>query len=142
MPGPFTKWRPAAVRLAAGAFVRIFCKVRPWGRWYFRDIGPLIEWREAVRTFKVSDELYEQLKSFIVDPFDDTPEIVIGRLIEIANKAKGRWSPLDAPDHGERPPATPQREPPREFQREPPRDMPRDFQREMPYEPVENEVIL
>jgi len=48
-----------------------------------------------MRTFKVSDELYEQLKSFVVDPFDDTPEIVIGRLVEIVNKAKGRWSPFD-----------------------------------------------
>lgn len=48
-----------------------------------------------MRTFKVSDELYEQLKSFVVDPFDDTPEIVITRLVEIVNKAKGRWSPFD-----------------------------------------------
>lgn len=48
-----------------------------------------------MRTFKVSDELYEQLKSFVVDPFDDTPEAVIGRLIEIVNKAKSRWSPFD-----------------------------------------------
>lgn len=51
-----------------------------------------------MRTFKVSDELYEQLKSFVVDPFDDTPDIVIGRLIEIVNKAKGRWSPFDSED--------------------------------------------
>ena len=48
-----------------------------------------------MRTFKVSDELYEQLKSFVVDPFDDTPDIVIGRLIEIVNKAKNRWSPFE-----------------------------------------------
>ena len=48
-----------------------------------------------MRTFKVSDDLYEQLKSFVVDPFDDTPEAVIGRLIEIVNKAKSRWSPFD-----------------------------------------------
>jgi hypothetical protein len=44
-----------------------------------------------MRTFKVSDELYDQLKSLVVDPFDDTPEVVISRLIEIVNKAKGRW---------------------------------------------------
>ncbi len=59
-----------------------------------------------MRTFKVSDELYEQLKSFVVDPFDDTPDIVIGRLIEIVNKAKGRWSPFDpddTPEETERP---------------------------------------
>lgn len=48
-----------------------------------------------MRTCKVSDELYEQLKSFVVDPFDDTPEAVIGRLIEIVNKAKNRWSPFE-----------------------------------------------
>jgi hypothetical protein len=48
-----------------------------------------------MRTFKVSDEMYEQLKSFVVDPFDDTPEVVLGRLIEIVNKAKDRWSPFD-----------------------------------------------
>jgi hypothetical protein len=46
-----------------------------------------------MRTFRVSDQMYEQLKSFIVDPFDDTPELVIGRLIEIVNKAKARWAP-------------------------------------------------
>lgn len=48
-----------------------------------------------MRTFKVSDEMYEQLKSFVVDPFDDTPEVVISRLIEIVNKAKDRWSPFE-----------------------------------------------
>ncbi len=53
-----------------------------------------------MRTFKVSDELYDQLKSFVVDPFDDTPEIVITRLVEIVNKAKGRWSPFDEAPQG------------------------------------------
>jgi len=48
-----------------------------------------------MKTFKVSDEMYEQLKNFVVDPFDDTPEVVIGRLIEIVNKAKNRWLPFD-----------------------------------------------
>jgi predicted CopG family antitoxin len=48
-----------------------------------------------MRTFKVSDEVYEQLKSFVVDPFDDTPDAVIGRLIEIVSKAKSRWSPFE-----------------------------------------------
>ena len=51
-----------------------------------------------MRTFKVSDELYEQLKEFVVDPFDDTPEVVISRLIEIVNKAKDRWLPFDVCD--------------------------------------------
>ena len=48
-----------------------------------------------MRTFKVSDDLYDQLKSLVVDPFDDTPEVVITRLIEIVNKAKGRWCSFD-----------------------------------------------
>jgi hypothetical protein len=51
-----------------------------------------------MRTFKISDELYEQLKRFIVDPFDDTPEVVIERLIQIVDKARSRWSPFDAND--------------------------------------------
>jgi hypothetical protein len=51
--------------------------------------------RKSMKTFKVSDEMYEQLRSFVVDPFDDTPEAVLGRLIEIANKAKERWSPFE-----------------------------------------------
>jgi hypothetical protein len=58
-----------------------------------------------MRTFRVSDQVYEQLKGLIVDPFDDTPEIVIGRLIEIVNKAKARWAPFEAPQ------ATPEAEP-------------------------------
>jgi hypothetical protein len=48
-----------------------------------------------MKMLKVSDELFEQLKGLVVDPFDDTPDLVIGRLIEIVNKAKGRWSPLE-----------------------------------------------
>ena len=51
-----------------------------------------------MRTFKVSDELYEQLKSFVVDPFADTPEVVIVRLIEIVSKAKDRWPAFEACD--------------------------------------------
>jgi hypothetical protein len=65
--------------------------------------------RKPMRTFKVSEELYEQLKSLVVDPFDDTPEAVIGRLIEIVNKAKDRWSPFDVHDNVKKaePPAEP-----------------------------------
>jgi hypothetical protein len=51
-----------------------------------------------MKTFQVSDELYGQLKSFVVDPFDDTPEVVIGRLIDIADKARRRWSRFDVCD--------------------------------------------
>jgi len=63
-----------------------------------------------MRTFKVSDELYEQLKSFVVDPFDDTPEAVIERLVEIVNKAKSRWSPFD-PEVASQEPQQPPRPP-------------------------------
>ena len=49
-----------------------------------------------MRTVKISDELFEELKGLVVDPFDDTPDTVIGRLIEIVKKAKSRWSPLEA----------------------------------------------
>jgi len=45
-----------------------------------------------MRAIQVSDELYEKLKGYVVDPFDDTPEHVIGRLIDIADKAKNLWS--------------------------------------------------
>ena len=49
----------------------------------------------TMKTVKISDELYEELKGFVVDPFDDTAEVVIGRLVQIANKAKDRWSALE-----------------------------------------------
>jgi len=48
-----------------------------------------------MKTVEISDELYEELKSFVVDPFDDTAELVIERLVQIANKAKDRWSALE-----------------------------------------------
>ncbi|HLB73180.1 MAG TPA: hypothetical protein VJJ98_04100 [Sedimentisphaerales bacterium] len=48
-----------------------------------------------MRTVKISDELYEELKGFVVDPFDDTAEVVIGRLVQIANKAKDKWPALE-----------------------------------------------
>jgi hypothetical protein len=48
-----------------------------------------------MRNVTISDELFEELKTFVVDPFDDTPDLVIGRLIAIVKKAKSRWSPLE-----------------------------------------------
>ena len=51
-----------------------------------------------MKSVQVSDELYDKLKSLVVDPFDDTAEIVISRLVEIVEKAKSRWSPLDRSD--------------------------------------------
>ena len=47
-----------------------------------------------MKRFTVSDELYEQLKDFVVDPFDDTLESIIERLISITRKARNRWSNL------------------------------------------------
>ena len=49
-----------------------------------------------MKTVEISDELYEELKAFVVDPFDDTAELVIGRLVQIASKAKEKWSPFEA----------------------------------------------
>jgi hypothetical protein len=60
-----------------------------------------------MKVIQVSDELYDRLKNCVVDPFDDTPESVIGRLIEIADKAKSRWSPLDAHVENEQPERSP-----------------------------------
>ncbi len=71
-----------------------------------------------MRTFRVSDQMYEQLKTFIVDPFDDTPEMVIGRLIEIVNKAKARWAAFEAPQAARE--AAPEAEPPAKPRRKEP----------------------
>ena len=45
-----------------------------------------------MKTIEISDELYDRLKSCVVDPFDDTPDLVINRLIEIVEKAKSAWT--------------------------------------------------
>lgn len=49
-----------------------------------------------MKTIQISEELFEELKGLVVDPFDDTPDSVIGRLIQIVKKARSRWSPLEA----------------------------------------------
>ncbi len=49
-----------------------------------------------MKTIEISEELYDKLKNFVVDPFDDSPEIVINRMIEIVDKARGMWSSWDA----------------------------------------------
>ena len=54
-----------------------------------------------MKTINVSDEIYEKLKGFVVDPFDDSPDVVIGRIVDIANKAKSRWSPFDSQENAE-----------------------------------------
>jgi len=47
-----------------------------------------------MKTLQINDEVYESLKAFVVDPFDDTPDAVLKRLIDIANKAQSRWCPF------------------------------------------------
>ena len=48
-----------------------------------------------MKNIKVSEELYEKLKSFVADPFDDTPDAVLSRVIDIADKARHRWNGWD-----------------------------------------------
>lgn len=47
-----------------------------------------------MKTLQVNDEVYERLKTFVVDPFEDTPNVVLMRLIDIASEAQNCWSPL------------------------------------------------
>jgi hypothetical protein len=54
-----------------------------------------------VKSLTVTEELYNELKDWVVDPFDDTPEIVIKRALDVAGKAKDHWSPLDTFGSGE-----------------------------------------
>ncbi len=49
-----------------------------------------------MKTLQINDEVYESLKAFVVDPFDDTPNAVITRLIDIAKKSQNRWHPFGA----------------------------------------------
>jgi hypothetical protein len=51
-----------------------------------------------MKVIEISDELYDRLKNCIIDPFDDTPEIVIGRLVDIVDKSKSEFSSWDAPE--------------------------------------------
>ena len=59
-----------------------------------------------MKTIEISDELSDRLKAFVVDPFDDTPEVVIGRVLDIADKAKSKWISWDA-EEGAEPEAQP-----------------------------------
>ncbi len=54
-----------------------------------------------MKTIEISDELSDRLKAFVVDPFDDTPEVVIGRVLDIADKAKSKWISWDAEEGAE-----------------------------------------
>ena len=53
-------------------------------------------WSKIMKVMQISDELYDRLKSCIADPFDDTPESVVGRLVDIVDKSKSRCSSWDA----------------------------------------------
>jgi hypothetical protein len=54
-----------------------------------------------MKVIEISDELYDRLKAFVVDPFDDTPEIVLGRVVDIVDKAKSKWTSWDAEEEVE-----------------------------------------
>jgi len=60
-----------------------------------------------MKTIQISEELYDRLKAFVVDPFDDTPEIVISRVVDIVDKARSKWTSWDA-EEGAEPEAEPQ----------------------------------
>lgn len=49
-----------------------------------------------MKAIKISDELFDRLKNCVLDPFDDTPENVISRLVDIVDKAKSASSSWDA----------------------------------------------
>lgn len=49
-----------------------------------------------MKDIQISDELYDRLKNYVVDPFEDNPESVISRLIDIVDKAKSAWPSWDA----------------------------------------------
>ena len=61
-----------------------------------------------MKTIQISDELHTKLKNFVVDPFDDTPDSVISRLIDIAEKAKGKWSASEVEEEETKKQAAPQ----------------------------------
>ncbi|MHC4085021.1 MAG: hypothetical protein ACYSWZ_17440 [Planctomycetota bacterium] len=64
-----------------------------------------------MKAIEISDELYDRLKAFVVDPFDDSPEIVLGRVVDIADKAKSKWISWDAEEEVEQVVEKPQTRP-------------------------------
>ena len=55
-----------------------------------------------MKILHINDDVAESLKAFVVDPFDDTPNTVLMRVIAIANKATSRSSPFSLiPEEGE-----------------------------------------
>ena len=62
----------------------------------YRSKLQYVIWSKIMKVIQISDELYDRLKNCIVDPFDDTPESVIGRLVDIVDKSKSACSSWDA----------------------------------------------
>ena len=56
-----------------------------------------------MKTLHINDDVYDKLKSFVVDPFDDTPNAVLLRLIDIASKAQSRWCAFTPAQQAEAP---------------------------------------
>ncbi len=48
-----------------------------------------------MKVLHISDELYDRLQEFAVDPFEDSPAFIINRLMEILEKAKSGGWPAD-----------------------------------------------
>jgi len=57
----------------------------------------------AMKTLQISDEVYLKLKAFVADPFEDTPDNVLLRLMAIADKSKDRWSAFELPPESSAP---------------------------------------
>ena len=47
-----------------------------------------------MKQIQVTDDFFDRLKEFVVDPFEDTPDTILERLLDIVSKAKRRWDPF------------------------------------------------
>ncbi len=54
-----------------------------------------------MRNIQIPDELYDRLKNFVFDPFEDTPESVIEHLMDIVDKSKSKCSSWVAAEDSE-----------------------------------------
>ena len=54
-----------------------------------------------MKSLLISDDVYEKLKAFVVDPFDYNPDAVLMRLISIAKKAQNHWCAFTQPQNGQ-----------------------------------------
>ncbi len=61
-----------------------------------------------MKQIQVTDDFFDRLKEFVVDPFEDTPDTILERLLDIVSKAKRRWDPVtgtisnvEIPDYNE-----------------------------------------